>query len=64
MFLIAVGEQVKIGAKMSEIKIGVAQSHLIKIKHLEVLIYQDVLIMEILVNGNMHTKIKLGGPLD
>ena len=64
MFLVAVCQQVKVGAKMSQIKIWVAQTHLVKIKYFQILIHQDMLIMKILMNGNMNAKVKLGCPLD
>ena len=34
MFLVAVCQQVKIGAKMSQIKIGITEAHLVEIKYL------------------------------
>ena len=64
MFLVAVCQQVKVSAKMSQIEIRVSQTHLIKIEHFEVLLHQDVLVMKILMDGNMSAKVKFGCPLD
>ena len=57
--MVAVGQQVEVCAEVRQVKVGVTQAHLVKIKDFQTAVDQDVFVMEVFMDGYMLVKFKL-----